>query len=73
MNPQVFDLIDIRYPVISQVQVLQGSFTVQSLNPADEVVIQVQPSQRLAFSWQPLNLLDFVEGQYQSLKIDHFL
>jgi hypothetical protein len=65
----VLDLVDIGDPVIRQVEVLQGSLAIEAFDTPDEVVVQIQPSQGSAFDWQTLDLLDFVEGQDEGLKI----
>jgi hypothetical protein len=69
----MLNLIDVADPVIRQVQILQGGFPLESLDASDKVVVQVKSLEGLGVGWETLDLLDFIEGQDQSVQIDEFV
>ena len=70
MYTEVFDLIDIRDPVVRKVQILEGLLPIKSFDSPDKIVIQIKSLKSLALSWQPLDLLDLIEREDQSVQVD---
>jgi hypothetical protein len=62
-------LVDVRDPVVSQVEVLESLFVLKTLYSANKVVIQVQTLKGTPVLWKSLNLLYFVEREDESIEI----
>lgn len=67
---QVLYLVDVRYPIVSQVNVLEICLVLQTLYLPDEVVVQIQSLEGFAFLGESFDLLYLVEREDESVQID---